>query len=119
VNFHWKGAAMTADRPPRALEGPLAAALGRPIDVFTTDPQLASGNYTVLKDPKNVFGFQNIALVVNKKKLNVCPSLLSTVDRINKLLTTPAIIAMNKAVAIDHQQPAAVASAFLKANHVS
>lgn len=88
------------------------------IDVFTTDPQLASGKYVVLKDPKNIFGFQNIALIVNKNKVNVCPSLMSTVDSINKELTTPAIIAMNKAVAIDHQQPAAVAGAFLKANHL-
>ncbi|HWE33449.1 MAG TPA: glycine betaine ABC transporter substrate-binding protein [Solirubrobacteraceae bacterium] len=88
------------------------------IDVFTTDPQLASGKYVVLKDPKNIFGFQNIALVVNKNKLSACPSLLTTVDAINKLLTTPAIIAMNKAVAIDHQQPSAVASAFLKANNL-
>jgi osmoprotectant transport system substrate-binding protein len=89
------------------------------IDVFTTDPQLASGKYVVLKDPKNIFGFQNIALVVNKNKVNACPSLMPTVDSINKLLTTPAIIAMNKAVAIDHQQPATVAAAFLKANHLS
>jgi osmoprotectant transport system substrate-binding protein len=89
------------------------------IDVFTTDPQLASGKYVVLKDPKNIFGFQNIALVVNKNKVSACPALMSTVNSINKLLTTPAIIAMNKAVAIDHQQPAAVAGAFLKANHVS
>jgi osmoprotectant transport system substrate-binding protein len=89
------------------------------IDVFTTDPQLASGKYVVLKDPKNIFGFQNIALVIDKKKVNACPGLLDTVNGVNKLLTTPAIIAMNKAVAIDHQQPAAVASAFLKANHVT
>jgi osmoprotectant transport system substrate-binding protein len=89
------------------------------IDVFTTDPQLASGKYTVLKDPKNIFGFQNIALVVNKDKVNVCPSLMSTVNSVNALLTTPAIIAMNKAVAIDHQQPATVAAAFLKANHLT
>jgi osmoprotectant transport system substrate-binding protein len=88
------------------------------IDVFTTDPQLASGKYVVLKDPKNIFGFQNIALVVNKNKVTACPGLLTTVNGINKLLTTPAIIAMNKAVAIDHQQPAAVANAFLKANHL-
>ncbi len=87
-------------------------------DVFTTDPQLASGKYAVLKDPKNIFGFQNIALVVNKKKVNACPNLLATVNGINKLLTTPAIIAMNKAVAIDKQQPAAVAKSFLQANHV-
>jgi osmoprotectant transport system substrate-binding protein len=88
------------------------------IDVFTTDPQLATGKYVVLKDPKNIFGFQNIALVVNKNKVKACPSLLSTVDKVNKLLTTPAIIAMNKAVAIDHQQQATVAAAFLKANHI-
>jgi osmoprotectant transport system substrate-binding protein len=86
------------------------------IDVFTTDPQLASGKYTVLKDPKNIFGFQNIALVVNKNKVSACPQLLSVVDKINKLLTTPAIIAMNKAVALDKQQPGPVAAAFLKAN---
>jgi osmoprotectant transport system substrate-binding protein len=89
------------------------------IDVFTTDPQLASGKYTVLKDPKNLFGFQNIALVINKNKLSACPNVLTVVNGVNKLLTTPAIIAMNKAVAIDKQQPAAVASAFLKANHLT
>jgi osmoprotectant transport system substrate-binding protein len=88
------------------------------IDVFTTDPQLASGKYVVLKDPKNIFGFQNIALVIDKNKVSACPGLLDTVNSVNKLLTTPAIIAMNKAVAIDHQQAAAVASAFLKANKV-
>jgi osmoprotectant transport system substrate-binding protein len=86
------------------------------IDVFTTDPQLASGKYTVLKDPKNIFGFQNIALVVNKNKLSACPQVLTVADKINKLLTTPAIIAMNKAVALDKQQPGPVAAAFLKAN---
>jgi osmoprotectant transport system substrate-binding protein len=88
------------------------------IDVFTTDPQLASGKYTVLKDPKNIFGFQNIALVIDKSKLKVCPNVLTVVDGINKLLTTPAIIAMNKAVAIDKQSQATVATAFLKANHI-
>ncbi|MGH2894948.1 MAG: glycine betaine ABC transporter substrate-binding protein, partial [Solirubrobacteraceae bacterium] len=86
------------------------------IDVFTTDPQLASGKYVVLKDPKNIFGFQNIALVIDKNKLSVCPQVLTVVNKINKLLTTPAIIAMNKAVALDKQQPGPVAASFLKAN---
>ena len=88
------------------------------INAFTTDPQLASGKYTVLTDPKNVFGFQNLALVINKNKLSVCPNLLAVVDRVNKLLTEPAIIAMNKAVVIDKEPAAAVAAAFLKASHV-
>jgi osmoprotectant transport system substrate-binding protein len=86
------------------------------IDVFTTDPQLASGKYTVLKDPKNIFGFQNIALVIDKNKVSACPQVLTVVNKVNKLLTTPAIIAMNKAVGLDKQQPGPVAASFLKAN---
>jgi osmoprotectant transport system substrate-binding protein len=89
-------------------------------NVFTTDPQLASGKYVVLTDPKNIFGFQNIALVINTKKLNELggQQLLNIIDNVNALLTTPAIIAMNKAVAIDKQQPQDVARTFLQANHV-
>ncbi|MEK8146479.1 glycine betaine ABC transporter substrate-binding protein [Streptomyces sp. M10(2022)] len=30
-------------------------------DVFTTDPQLARGDYTILKDVKGYYGFQNVA----------------------------------------------------------
>ena len=36
-------------------------------DVFSTDPPLAGTKYTVLKDPKYIFGFQNVAPVVSKK----------------------------------------------------
>ncbi|HEY2771756.1 MAG TPA: glycine betaine ABC transporter substrate-binding protein [Solirubrobacteraceae bacterium] len=88
------------------------------IDVFTTDPQLATGKYTVLKDPKNIFGFQNVALVINTKKLQALggDQFMSIINKVNSLLTTPAITAMNKAVAIDKQSPATVAQSFLKAN---
>jgi osmoprotectant transport system substrate-binding protein len=90
------------------------------IDVFTTDPQLASGKYTVLKDPKNIFGFQNIALVISNKKLAQLggDQFMSIINKVNALLTTPAIIAMNKAVAIDKQSAATVAHSFLTANHL-
>jgi glycine betaine/choline ABC-type transport system substrate-binding protein len=43
---------------------------------------------------------------------------MNVINQVNALLTTPAIIAMNKAVAIDKQQPQDVARAFLSANHV-
>jgi osmoprotectant transport system substrate-binding protein len=90
-------------------------------DVFTTDPQLASGKYVVLSDPKHIFGFQNIALVINTKKLGELggQQFMNIINQVNTLLTTPAIIAMNKAVAIDKQQPGDVAKAFLSANHVT
>jgi osmoprotectant transport system substrate-binding protein len=89
-------------------------------DVFTTDPQLASGKYVVLTDPKHIFGFQNVALVINTKKLNELggQQFMNVINQVNALLTTPAITAMNKAVAIDKQQPGDVAKAFLSANHV-
>ena len=34
-------------------------------DVFTTDPQLLSSKYVQLRDPKNMFGFQHVAPVVD------------------------------------------------------
>jgi osmoprotectant transport system substrate-binding protein len=90
-------------------------------DVFTTDPQLASGKYTVLKDPKGIFGFQNIAFVIDKNKLAQLggDQFMSIINNVNKLLTTPAMTSMNKAVAIDKQDEATVAKQFLQANHVT
>jgi osmoprotectant transport system substrate-binding protein len=87
-------------------------------DVFTTDPQLASGKYQVLKDPKNIFGFQNLALVINKQKLQQLggDQFMAIINNVNKLLTNDAVISMNKAVAINKQSAAAVAQQFLKAN---
>jgi osmoprotectant transport system substrate-binding protein len=87
-------------------------------DVFTTDPQLASGKYTVLTDPKGVFGYQNIALIISKSKLDQLggQTFMNIINKVNSLLTTQAIIAMNKAVAIDKQSAASVAKSFLKAN---
>jgi glycine betaine/choline ABC-type transport system substrate-binding protein len=38
------------------------------------------------------------------------------VNAVSAKLTIPAMIAMNKAVAVDKKSPAAVAKAFLKAN---
>ena len=80
----------------------------------------AGGKYVVLADPKNVFGYQNIALVINKSKLAQLggDQFMSIINHINSLLTTPAITAMNKAVAIDKQPAATVAHAFLVANHL-
>jgi osmoprotectant transport system substrate-binding protein len=86
-------------------------------DVFSTDPQLSSSKYTILADTKHIFGFQNVAPVVSKQILAAGGSKLSqTVNAVSAKLTIPAMIAMNKAVAIDKKTPAAVASAFLKAN---
>jgi osmoprotectant transport system substrate-binding protein len=86
-------------------------------DVFTTDGQLLGGKFTVLKDPKHVFGFQNVAPVVKKSVLSQQgPEFEATVNKVSKLLTIPAIQQMNKAVSVEKQSPSAVAKQFLSAN---
>jgi osmoprotectant transport system substrate-binding protein len=87
-------------------------------DAFTTDPQLASGRYTVLTDPEGVFSFQNILFVVNKPKYEALggPAFMAIINKLNTLLTEPAIRSMNKAVLTDKRDPAEVAKAFLQAN---
>jgi len=87
--------------------------------VFTTDGQLQGNKYTELTDPKNVFGFQNVAPVVSKKAMSAeGPAFAQTLNAVSALLSTEAMRRMNAAVVLDKQDPAAVASAFLKANNL-
>jgi len=86
-------------------------------DVFSTDPQLQGNKYTVLTDTKHIFGFQNVAPVVSKTVAAAGGAgFAKVVNAVSAKLTVAAMRAMNKAVAIDKQSPAAVAGAFLKAN---
>ena len=88
-------------------------------DVFTTDPQLKSTKYKVLTDPKHVFGFQNEVLIAKQSLLSTeGPAFAQTVNKVTKLLTIPAMIAMNGAVELDKQSPAAVAHTFLADNNL-
>jgi osmoprotectant transport system substrate-binding protein len=86
-------------------------------DIFSTEPALASGTYTVLTDTKHIFGFQNVAPIISKKTLAAGGmELEDAINAVSAKLTIDAMIAMNKAVAVDKKTPAAVAAAFLKAN---
>ena len=68
--------------------------------MFSTDPQLASGDYTVLEDPKLLFGSQNVVMVVDADKLERIgrEEFLRVVDAVNRRLTSSEIVAMNAAV---------------------
>jgi osmoprotectant transport system substrate-binding protein len=90
-------------------------------NVFSTDAQLASGKYTVLEDPKGVFGFQNVLFVINKRKYQALggPQFIAIINKVNSLLTEPAMRTMNAAVALDKQDPGQVADGFLKANKLT
>jgi osmoprotectant transport system substrate-binding protein len=88
------------------------------INVFSTDPQLASGKYKILSDPKGVFGYQNVMFVINKPKYQALggAQFMDIINKVNALLTQKAITSMNAAVALDKKDPKDVAGAFLKAN---
>jgi osmoprotectant transport system substrate-binding protein len=86
-------------------------------DVFTTDPQLLSSKYVQLRDPKNMFGFQFVAPVVDRDLVSEYGArFTSTVNRVSALLTVKAMQAMNKAVGVDKKPAEKVADAFLRAN---
>jgi osmoprotectant transport system substrate-binding protein len=89
-------------------------------NVFSTDAQLASGKYTVLEDPKGVFGFQNVYFVINKDKYDALggQEFMDVINEVNALLTEEAMTSMNAAVDLDKKKPADVAQQFLHANEL-
>jgi osmoprotectant transport system substrate-binding protein len=83
-------------------------------NVFTTDGQLEKGRYVLLRDPRNLFTFQNVAPVIRKDLLRKNPALATTIDLVSQKLTTKAMRAMNAAVVQRGEAPAAVAQRFLR-----
>jgi osmoprotectant transport system substrate-binding protein len=88
-------------------------------DVFTTDGQLQRGSYTILKDPKNIFGFQNVVPIFSKKVIDAQgPEFSQILNAVSAKLTVPAMQQMNAAVDLDKNNPAEVAKKFLQANNL-
>ena len=84
------------------------------INVFSTDAPLSTGKYVVLKDPKLVFGVQNVAVVI--KKSVATPDVLKVLNAVSAKLSQQAIVAMNVATQLNKKTPSSVAHAFLQAN---
>ncbi len=84
-------------------------------DVSTTDGQLASGRYKLLRDPLRVFGWGNVVPVVSARAIAAeGPAFADTIDRVDALLSTPVMRRLNAGVDIYGQTPAAVAKQFLQ-----
>src|SRR5439155_20761751 len=82
-------------------------------NVFTTDGQLEKGRYVLLRDPRNLFTFQNVAPVIRRDLLRKNPALRTAIDAVSSKLTTKAMRRMNADVVQRGEQPAAVARKFL------
>jgi osmoprotectant transport system substrate-binding protein len=82
-------------------------------DIFTTTPQIITDHLVALADPKFNFAAQNVTPLVYKK--GVSSTTVNTLNEISAKLTTAALLAMDKAVVLDHAQYLAVADGWLKA----
>jgi osmoprotectant transport system substrate-binding protein len=88
-------------------------------DVNTTDAELSSGAYRLLRDPLHTFGWGNAVPVISAKVMVAeGPVFAATIERVSRLLTTPVMRSLNAAVDISHQDPALVAKQFLLAHGI-
>ncbi|HEX3977895.1 MAG TPA: glycine betaine ABC transporter substrate-binding protein [Solirubrobacteraceae bacterium] len=84
-------------------------------DVNSTDGQLATGDYMLMRDPRRTFGWGNVVPVVSGKAAAAEGSAFTdTIQRVDDTLTTDVMRQLNYAVSIAGQDPAAVARQFLQ-----
>ncbi|HET8978603.1 MAG TPA: glycine betaine ABC transporter substrate-binding protein, partial [Solirubrobacteraceae bacterium] len=88
-------------------------------DVGTTDGELATGDYQVLSDPRQVFGWGNVVPVVAGKVIaEEGPAFVDVIERVDQALTTNAIRQMNELVDVAKLNPSDVAKQFLQTHHL-
>ena len=80
-------------------------------DVFTTTPQIITDHFVSLADPKDLFAAQNVTPLVYKSGVN--STIESTLNSVSAVLTTEALLQMDKALTVDHASYTQVASGFL------
>ncbi|GAA2426211.1 ABC transporter substrate-binding protein [Streptomyces glaucus] len=81
-------------------------------NVFTTDPAIAREKFVVLKDPKNLFGFQNIQPLVHEDGLDDKGA--DVLDAVSAELDTATLRDLDAQVQLEKKDPLDVARAWLK-----
>jgi osmoprotectant transport system substrate-binding protein len=83
----------------------------------STDPQLGEPGYTLLADPKHVYGFGNIVAVTTPTVVRAeGPVFLRIINRVDSLLTTRALRGLNAEVQLLGHDQIGVAEQFLQGN---
>ena len=85
--------------------------------VFTSDAQLSANpdKYTLLEDDKGIFPAGNPIWVTDQATVQKAgPDYMATIVKVQQGLTLPVIRELNARVDIDKQEPAAVATEYLK-----
>jgi glycine betaine/choline ABC-type transport system substrate-binding protein len=85
--------------------------------VFTSDAQLSANpdKYVLLQDDKGIFPAGNVIWVTDQATVQKAgPDYQATIEKVQKGLTLPVMQELNARVDIDKQDPAAVATQYLK-----
>ena len=77
--------------------------------VSTTDGQLATSKFTLIKDNKHIWPPYNLVPVVNRKAAKRYPKMEKTLNKVDAKLTTKQLTALNKKVNVDGQNYKTVA----------
>ncbi len=84
--------------------------------VSTTDGQLATNKFTLIKDNKNIWPPYNLVPVVNKKAAKKYPKMEKALNAVDAKLTTKQLTALNKKVNVEHQNYKTVAKTWYNQN---
>lgn len=90
----------------------------------SADPQLVGSQFTLLRDPRHVFGFGNLVPVTTPAVIKAeGPAFVRTINRVDALLTTRALRGLTQELVIDHalvnhQALGAIARVFLQGNGI-
>jgi osmoprotectant transport system substrate-binding protein len=83
--------------------------------VNSTDAQLSTGKYIVLRDPQHVLGFGNVVPVVTQATMaSAGPGFMEIIEQINSMLTMHTIRQLNAAVDLQGEDPKTAARQFLQ-----
>jgi len=81
---------------------------------YTTDAQIVTKNFVLLKDSKNVLPVYNPAPVISDAVLSKHPDIATTLNALASKLNTDNIVKLIKQVSVDSKDPGEVAQQFLK-----
>ncbi|MEU6237335.1 ABC transporter substrate-binding protein [Kitasatospora sp. NPDC047058] len=83
-------------------------------NVFSTDPRITQLKLVPLADPKGVFGAENVTPLVNKAGVDATAT--AALNAVSAKLDTAGLLTLMKKVAVDKEDPSAVAKDWLKSN---
>lgn len=84
--------------------------------VSTTDGQLATGKFTLIKDNKNIWPPYNLVPVANQKAAKSHPKMARALNKVDAKLTTKQLTTLNRKVNVDGQNYKTVAKNWYEHN---